>query len=131
MKILTREQFKQMPKGTVFRKVVLTSHSAGILWLLDSDDSQLKILAAKPWEGDEDGTIDYFYKSLGVTMLPKDVDVDDNEAFIRMMKGEQIDYGHIGERDGLFDGEEVGYAVYTESEIKEMIQMLQSALASK
>ena len=31
MKILTREQFLEMPKGTVFRKVSLDHDKAGVL----------------------------------------------------------------------------------------------------
>ena len=43
MKILTREQFLEMPKGTVFRKVSLDHDKAGVLYMLDAEDNPLKI----------------------------------------------------------------------------------------
>ena len=53
MKILTREQFLEMPKGTVFRKVSLDHDKAGVLYMLDAEDNPLKILDDKPWVVDE------------------------------------------------------------------------------
>ena len=129
MRILTREQFLEMPKGTVFRKVSLDHDKEGVLYMLDAEDNPLKILDDKPWVVDEDdGTIDYFYITLGCTMLPKDEQIEDNEAFLRMREGEQIDYTHIGERDGLFEYDDIGYAVYTEAEVSEMIERLKCSL---
>jgi hypothetical protein len=129
MKILTRDQFKEMPKGTVFRKVSLDHDKAGVLYMLDAEDNPLKILNDKPWVVDEDdGTIDYFYITLGSSMHPIDEQIEDNEAFLRMREGEQIDYTHIGERDGLFEYDDIGFAVYTEAEVSEMIERLKCSL---
>ena len=115
-----------MPKGTVFRKVSLDHDKAGELYMLDAEDDPLKILNDKPCV--VDGNIGYFYITLGCTMLPKDEQIEDNEAFLRMREGEQIDYTHIAELDVLFEYDDIGYAVYTEAEVSEMIERLKCSL---
>ena len=70
-----------MPKGTVFRKVSLDHDKAGVLYMLDAEDNPLKILDDKPWVvNEDDGTIDYFYITLGCTMLPKDEQIVEKKS---------------------------------------------------
>lgn len=125
MRILTRDQFKQMPKGTVFCKVSLDIY--GCAGSYTADIHTPMVLDDKPWDCG-DGVIDFFYTELGNVSYPKS-GIDYRDAFDNMRyQGEEIELEHAGQRDGLFEDDSVGYAVYSKGEIEEMVLMLQSAL---
>lgn len=127
MKIVNREQFLQMPKGTVFCKIDLEDTDVGVRYVLN--ENELCILNDKPWLVDEDdGTIDYFYIALGKMLDPKDETIEDYEAMCRMRAGEEIAFEHIGERDGLFEYDNIGYMIFQREEIEDMIALLQQSL---
>lgn len=116
-----------MPKGTVFCKVDLEDTDVGISYVLR--ENELCVLNDKPWIVDEDdGTIDYFYIALGKMLYPKDESIEDYEAICRMKAGEEIPFNHVGERDGLFECDNIGYVIFQREEIEDMIALLQESL---
>lgn len=124
MRILTREQFKQMPKGTVFCKVSLDPQCAGDYTI---DIHKPMILEDKPWDCGY-GSIDFIYTELGSVSYPRS-GIDYRDAFDDMLyQGVEIELEHEGSRDGLYEDDSVGYAVYSKGEIEEMLLMLQNAL---
>lgn len=127
MKIVTRQQFGQMPKGTVFCKFPLRNVGDGERMMFGIDTPQ--ILYDKTF--DDDGNfIDFFCVELGWSMTPKEEGVDNFESlfYLRDHPGESIPFEHNIERDGMYDDDNVGFAIFSKEEVEEMVGMLQESL---
>lgn len=127
MKIVTRQQFGQMPKGTVFCKFQLRNVGDGERMMFGIDTPQ--ILYDKTF--DDDGNfIDFFCVELGWNMTPKEEGVDNFESlfYLRDHPGESIPFEHSIERDGMYDDDNVGFAIFSKEEVEEMVGMLQESL---
>ena len=127
MKIVTRQQFLQMPAGTVFSKFPLKQEGDGRNLVFGIQPPI--ILEEKPWEVCG-GCIDFYYTGLGVSLFPKNRDIDYMDAMCLMAKepGLEIEFDLSAGRDGLFQDENVGYMIYSREEVEEMIRELQRAL---
>lgn len=127
MKIVTRQQFLQMPAGTVFCKFPLKQKGDGRNLVCGIQPPI--ILEEKPWEVCG-GRIDFYCTGLGVSLFPKNRDIDYMDAMCLMANepGLEIEFDLSAGRDGLFEDDNVGYMIYSREEVEEMIRELQSAL---
>ena len=124
MKVVDRKTFLQMPEGTVFCKLPLfdkgNSSSSKLPLSLESV-SILGYKSEKDFEcqqiGDMTAKDEQMYGS-GVDPL---LELVDN-------LGKSIPMEHWSGRDGLYEGDEVGFAIYSRQEVEEMIHLLQEAL---
>lgn len=129
MKIVTRQQFLQMPAGTVFCKFPLKGKGDGSKLALGIQPPI--ILEEKPWEVcGGGGCIDFYCTELGVSLSPKNSDIEYLDAMLLMAEdpGLEIEFDLSAGRNGLFEDENVGYMIYSREEVEEMIRELQRAL---
>lgn len=127
MKIVTRQQFGQMPKGTVFCKFPLKNQGDGERMLFGINTPN--ILYDKIFD-DEGNLIDFICTELGLSMTPKGEDMDNFESMFYMQDhvGEPIPFEHSIERDGMYDDNNVGFAIFSKEEVEEIVEMLQESL---
>lgn len=123
MKIVDRKTFLQMPNGTVFCKFPLYFKGNGHDYAFDISSPNIK---------DESiGDVDFFFTDLGGDMMPighcNDSHID---VLFDMVKnlGKEVPFETYSGRDGLYEGDNVGFAIYSKAEVQEMIDQLQQAL---
>jgi hypothetical protein len=108
-----------MPKGTVFCKFPLSHQGDGknYIWGIGSPS----ILV------DTYGN-DFYPVNLGSDLMPIDADFNLRLDTLCRNLGEESRFEHCSGRDGLFEDENVGFAIYSREEVQEMIELLQEAL---
>lgn len=125
MKIVDRKTFLAMPKGTVFCKFPLRFDG-------DAKKDRLLFGIGAPSILGEAGGRDFYHIRLGEGMSPKEATdgVDLMEFLSEMQKnlGMEVPFEHWSGRDGLFQDDSVGFAIYSCDEVQEMIDILQEAL---
>lgn len=123
MKIVDRKTFLQMSKGTVFCKFPINQDGCGTHYCLG---------IGAPSILDDPNKIDFFRTKLGSDLFPKSADGSDDmiEILFEMQRnlGMEVAFEHWGGRDGLYEDDSVGFAVYSREEVQEMIDLLQEAL---
>ena len=128
MKIVDRKTFMQMPKGTVFCKFPL-KHEGEAKRLCFGIHPPCVLMDA--WPSDY-GQGDFVPVCLGEDLLPKDyksdLDVDDTLMDMVANLGKEVPFEHSYGRDGFYDDDNVGFAIFSRSEVEEMITLLQQAL---
>ena len=76
--------------------------------------------------------IDFFYTAIGRNMIPLGAvtatDVENTVPYMQAHPDEDVEFVHVGSRDGCFDGDEVLFAILSDDEVQNMIDMLQQAL---
>ena len=125
MKIVDRETFKKMPKGTVFCKFPRFNEQSrsyeGYVFGI-----QEPCILKGPWD------IDFFYTPIGqLEASAADSSTKNDDILMDMERhlGREYPFEHWSERDGCFESnDEVGFAIYSRKEVEEMIQLLQEAL---
>ena len=119
MKIVDRETFMQMPKGTVFCKFPRFNEKSR-----SYDKYNFNIENPCILEGAFD--IDFFYTPIGdLLSIQSKSDLDNQDVLMDMERnlGKEYPFGHWTGRDGMFErNDEVGFAIYSRQEIEEMIQ---------
>ena len=126
MKLVTRQQFMRMPKGTVFCKFPLSEDGDGCTQVFGIERPSIFDGAIQ----DHDGSyIDFFYAELGALSVA-DVHRNTTEKLFEMQEhlGMEVPFEQLGERDGLFEDDSVGFAIYSREEVQGMIDLLQEAL---
>lgn len=125
MKIVNRQTFLQMPKGTVFCKFPI----------LDSPNykptGSYRFGISVPSILDDTFNVDFLATEVG-DLWP--VKANDSEKWVDTLMemqsnlGLEIPFEHCSGRDGLFEDDSVGFAIYSREEVQEMIDLLQQAL---
>lgn len=117
MKIIDRETFMKMPKGTVFCKFPIKDYAPNYMHLgIDTP-----CILDDTWETD--------FVLTGLDNLhPKDGDYTETLLDMREHPGKEVPFEYWSGRDGMYDGDEVGFAVFSRQEVQEMITLLQEAL---
>ena len=124
MKIVDRETFKQMPKGTVFCKFPRFNEKTR------SYDNYLfgiqePAILGGPFDND------FYYTPIGsLEARNADSDVENMDILTDMEQnlGKEYPFEHWSGRDGMYEGDEVGFAIYSRDEVQEMVNLLQEAL---
>lgn len=108
----------QMPEGTVFCKFPMTEEAPRYMCLGIGTPCIL------------DGTseADFYSTDLGESMAPEHGDCAMTLLDMREHLGKEVPFEHAGGRDGFFEGDEVGFAIFSRQEVEEMIHLLQEAL---
>ena len=128
MKIVDRKTFMQMPKGTVFCKFPRFNPKTRSYehYPFSIDEPQIKM------RDSEEEDVDFYSLRIGSDLLPvgyeSDLDVDDTLMDMERNLGKEVPFDYSYSRDGLFEGDEVGFAVFSRTEVEEMITLLQQAL---
>ena len=128
MKIVDRKTFMQMPKGTVFCKFPLKNEGdAGHLYV----GIHPPCILMDAWQTFS-GRGDFVPVCLGEDLRPKDYESDGDvfDTLFDMVAnlGKEVPFEHSCGRDGLYDDDNVGFAIFSRSEVEEMITLLQQAL---
>lgn len=125
MKIIDRETFKRMPKGTVFCKFprlnkLTNSYDTYMFGMTDP------MILDGPWD------VDFYYTQPGfMTPVESSGSSEDDEIMMDMEQhlGKEVPFEAFSCRDGMFeDNDEVAFAIYSRQEVQEMIDLLQQAL---
>lgn len=125
MKIIDRETFKRMPKGTVFCKFPRLNKQT------NSYDNylfsiQTPCILDGPWD------VDFYSTEIGnldACAAQSDSENDDILTDMEQHLGKEYPFEHWTGRDGMFeDNDEVGFAIYSRQEVQQMINLLQQAL---
>ena len=127
MKIVNRQQFLQMPEGTVYCKIQFrgplpNEHAyASNGWdaSFGIEDPSIK--------GENCGTNDFFTCGIG-DFQAKEGDINDVLFDICENIGKEVPFEMVGGRDGFFDDTHVYFAIYSREEVEQMISELQEAL---
>ena len=125
MKIVDRETFKRMPKGTVFCKFPRFNEQTRSYGNYLFGIQEPAIL-----EGPFD--VDFYYTPIGNMDARDATSSTENDDILTDMErnlGKEYPFEHWSGRDGMYEGnDEVGFAIYSRQEVVEMIQLLQEAL---
>lgn len=112
-----------MPKGTVFCKFPLNFEGDGKNYCLGIGAPSILLQSS-----DED----FFPLDLGDDLWPVDADdsIKHSEILLDMQShlGKEVPFEHCSGRDGFYEDSNVGFAIYSRSEVQEMIDLLQQAL---
>lgn len=128
MKIVDRKTFMQMPKGTVFCKFprfdeTTRCYSGYVFGITEP--------YIKTYNTDED-SVDFFAMGIGSGLDPiESTGCSDNDEILMDMErnlGKEVAFEYSYGRDGLYEGDEVGFAIFSRAEVELMIQTLQEAL---
>lgn len=125
MKLVDRKTFLQMPSGTVFCKLPMRADDEYHDPLLEGQPLMVKCDSIKDDKGEY---IDFFFKSVGWGLVASRYE-DQHDALVYMQQhpGEDVRFSQVGERDGAFEGDEVGFAILSEKEIADIKDMLSGA----
>lgn len=128
MKIVDRKTFMQMPKGTVFCKFPRFNENTRSYegYPFSIGEPQIKML-----DTGKDAK-DFYSLHIGSDLLPvgyeSDLDKDDTLMDMERNPGKEVPFEYDYGRDGFYEGDEVGFAIFSRSEVQEMINVLQQAL---
>lgn len=127
MKLVDRKTFLQMPSGTVFCKLPMRADDEYHDPLLEGQPLMVKCDSIKDDKGEY---IDFFFKSVGWGLVASDyTSKDQHDALVYMQQhpGEDVRFSQVGERDGAFEADGVGFAILSEKEISDIKDMLSGA----
>ena len=130
MKIVDRKTFMQMPKGTVFCKFPRFNEATR------SYDNYLFGISepyVKMDDTDED-SVDFYAMGIGSGLEPigstGSNDTDDILTDMERNPGKEVAFEYSYGRDGMYEGDEVGFAIFSRDEVMLMIRTLQESLAT-
>lgn len=125
MKIVDRKTFLQMPKGTVFCEFpILDSPNYN-----HADTYPLAVFAPHILEDSSES--DFSSTCLGyMSPVAAQNSMEEQEILIDLQGNLGKEYAFASEttRDGLYENDSVGFAIYSRNEVQEMIDLLQEAL---
>lgn len=125
MKIVDRKTFLQMPSGTVYCNLPIRADDEYHDPLLWGQPLMVKYESIKDDKGEY---IDFFFKPVGWGLVASRYE-DQHDALVYMQQhpGEDVRFSHVGERDGAFEADGVGFAILSEKEISDIKNMLSGA----
>jgi hypothetical protein len=122
MKLVDRKTFMEMPSGTVFFKLPMRADVEYHDPLFEGQPLMVKCDSIKDDNGEY---IDFFFKSVGCGLIAGAYgDQHDALEYMQQHTGEDVRFFQVSERDGLFEGDEVGFAILSEHEIGITVGML-------
>ena len=126
MKIVNRQQFLQMPEGTVFCKFPIGDggSASGMIFGIEKPS----VLNATIYES-TGNPIDFFATEIG-SMTTGCCDTDHYKTLFEMRDnlGKEVSFEQFCERDGMFEDDNVGFAIFSEQEVQKIIDLLRDAL---
>lgn len=130
MKIVDRKTFMRMPKGTVFCKFPRFNEATRSYgnYLFGISEPYVKM-------DDTDGeSVDFCAMGIGSGLEPigSTGSSDTNDILTDMERnpGKEVAFEYSYGRDGMYEGDEVGFAIFSRDEVMLMIQTLRESLAT-
>lgn len=125
MKIIDRETFKRMPKGTVFCKFPRFDEGTRTYYKYPFSIQEPCVLSG-PFDAD------FGYTPVGsLEACAADGDTSNMAILVDMERdpGKEYPFEHWTGRDGMYEeNDQVGFAIYSRQEVQQMIDLLQQAL---
>ena len=130
MKIVDRKTFMQLPKGTVFCKFPRFNETTRSY---DNYVFGITEPYVKMDDTDEDD-VDFCAMGIGSDLRPAEStgssDYDDILTDMERNPGKEVAFEYSYGRDGMYEGDEVGFAIFSRAEVELMIKTLQDSLAT-
>lgn len=130
MKIVDRKTFMQMPKGTVFCKFPRFNEATRSYdgYLFGISEPYVKM------EDTDEDSVDFCAMGIGSGLEPigstGDNDTDDILTDMERNPGKEVAFEYSCGRDGMYEGDEVGFAVFSRDEVVLMVRTLRKSLAT-
>jgi len=130
MKIVDRKTFMQMPKGTVFCKFPRLNEATRSYdnYLFGISEPYVKM------EDTDEGSVDFYAMGIGSGLEPVvstcRSDADNILTDMERNPGKEVAFKYIYGRDGMYEGDEVGFAIFNRNEVKAMVRTLLQSLAT-
>lgn len=128
MKIVDRKTFMQMPRGTVFCKFPRFNEATRSYdnYLFGIGEPYVKM-------EDTDGeSVDFYAMGIGSGLEPigstGSSDTDDILTDMERNLGKEVTFEYSYGRDAMYEGNKVGFAIFSRDEVQQMINELQQAL---
>lgn len=130
MKIVDRKTFMRMPKGTVFCKFPRFNEATRSY---DNYVFGISEPYVKMNDTDED-SVDFYALGIGSNLRPAE-STGSSKTFdiltdMERNPGKEVPFEYSYGRDGMYEGDEVGFAIFSRDEVELMIQTLQESLAT-
>lgn len=128
MKIVDRKTFMQMPKGTVFCKFPRFNEATRSYanYIFGITEPYIKT------DDTDENSVDFYAIGIGSSLDPvASTGSDDTEDILTDMErnlGKEVPFDYCGGRDGMYEGDEVGFAIFSRRDVELMINELQEAL---
>ena len=130
MKIVDRKTFMRMPKGTVFCKFPRFNEATRSY---DNYVFGITEPYVKMDDTDEDD-VDFCAMGIGSDLRPAEStgsrDYDDILTDMERNPGKEVAFEYSYGRDGMYEGDEVGFAIFSRDEVMLMIRTLRESLAT-
>lgn len=130
MKIVDRKTFMRMPKGTVFCKFPRFNEATRSYGDYPFGISEPYV---KMDDTDEE-SVDFYAMGIGSGLEPivstGSSDTDDILTDMERNPGKEVAFEYSCGRDGLYEGDEVGFAIFSRDEVVLMIRTLRESLAT-
>ena len=126
MKLVTRQQFLRMPKGTVFCKFPLSEddHASGMTFGIERPCILNEVIYGFNGE-----PIDFWATELGFMYYGDSSESLFNKLYEMVDNlGMEVSFEHAQDRDGMIEDDNVGFAIFSREEVQQMIDLLQEAL---
>ena len=123
MKLVDRKTFLGLPRGTVFCKFPLNRKSYA---------GKMPIKISAPQIKGDSLTNDFYVCTLGEDMMP--ISSEGSGEYFRVLSemqknlNQDVPFELVGGRDGFFDDENIGFMIFSKTEIQEMITELSECL---
>lgn len=130
MKIVDRKTFMQMPKGTVFCKFPRFNEATRSYdkYVFGITEPYIKT------DDTDENSVDFYAIGIGSDLDPvASTGSDDTGDILTDMErnlGKEVPFDYCGGRDGMYEGDEVGFAIFSRKEVELMIKTLQESLAT-
>lgn len=130
MKIVDRKTFMQMPKGTVFCKFPRFNEATRSY---DNYVFGISEPYVKMNDTDED-SVDFYALGIGSNLRPAE-STGSSKTFdiltdMERNPGKEVAFEYNYGRDGMYEGDEVGFAIFSRDDVELMIRMLRESLAT-
>lgn len=128
MKIVDRKTFMQMPKGTVFCKFPRFNEETRSYddYLFGISEPYVKM------DDTDKESVDFYAMGIGSGLEPigstDSIDTDDILTDMERNPGKEVAFEYRYGRDGMYEGDKVGFAIFSRDEVQAMIGLLQEAL---
>ncbi|MDD6017150.1 MAG: hypothetical protein PUC18_12910 [Prevotellaceae bacterium] len=130
MKIVDRKTFMQMPKGTVFCKFPRINEATRSYdnYLFGISEPYVKM------EDTDEDSVDFCAMGIGSGLEPigstGSSETDNILTDMERNPGKEVAFEYSCGRDGMYEGDEVGFAIFSCDEVMLMIRTLQESLST-
>lgn len=130
MKIVDRKTFMRLPKGTVFCKFPRFNEATRSYdnYVFGITEPYVKM------DDTNEDDVDFYAIGIGSNLCPAEStgssDDDDILTDMERSPGKEVPFEYSYGRDGMYEGDEVGFAIFSRDEVELMIQTLRESLAT-